>query len=63
MEIGNIVQIRIPKKWRSKYFYKFNYGVGKVVDLIGFEGHEKCFAIILGTEEIFWPLEWLVMFK
>ena len=63
MGIGDIVQIRIPKRWRCKYFYKFNCGVGKIVDLVGFDGHEKRFAVILGTEEIFWPLEWLVQFE
>lgn len=63
MRIGDIVQIRIPKSREGERFYKFNNGVGKVVDLVGFNGHEKCFAVILGTNEILWPLEWIIPFE
>jgi len=62
MEIGDIVQIRIPERWKNADYYKFNYEVGKIVDLVGFDGHEKCIAKILGTGGLLWPIEWIVPF-
>lgn len=58
MEIGSIVQIRIPERWKDADYYKFNHHVGKIVEL-----HEKCIAKILGTDGILWPIEWLIEYE
>ena len=55
MGIGDIVQIRIPKRWASADYYKFNCYVGEIVDLC-----EKCLAKIAGINGILWPIEWLI---
>ena len=58
MEIGDIVQIRIPKRWKDASYYKFNCHVGEIVDL-----HEGCLARILESDGILWPIEWLTPFE
>lgn len=65
MEIGSIVQIRIPERWKDADYYKFNNYIGEVVELTGFEvnGYEECIVKIFGTHEIFWPVEWLVEYE
>lgn len=60
MKIGNVVQIRIPERWKDADYYKFNRHAGEIVEL-----HEEGLAVarILDTGGILWPTEWLVEYE